>query len=341
MSGSRPADAGATAHTVPVREARRRPARAALPSEGGSSSSRPGPPCTRRASPPPASSSCSRAPSCSAALLAGDDVEISRTYQRGVYAGAMQAYLGDRVDAALQQLPAGRQPTPSSSSCPPRSSPPSCATWFPMAVHLLEGLFFGTQNAQRDHRPAGTAARARLAVRGLTHELNNPAAAAVTGHRRAARPGGRDAAQTRHDRGRPGGRQPPPRTRGAAGRRGQTGRGAPRRCPRSRPPTREDELGDWLDDHGSRGRLGPRADLGGRRSRSADGWTRSPHRRRGVPRLGGPLAQLHHRHRIADGRDRRLHDPDLESGGRGQAVLPAGPAPHATGRMCTTCSTPR
>ena len=29
--------------------------------------------------------------------VGGDDVEISRTVQRGVYAGAFQAYLGDRV----------------------------------------------------------------------------------------------------------------------------------------------------------------------------------------------------------------------------------------------------
>ncbi len=30
-------------------------------------------------------------------LVHGDDVEVTRTEQRGVYAGAMQAYLGDRV----------------------------------------------------------------------------------------------------------------------------------------------------------------------------------------------------------------------------------------------------
>ena len=36
--------------------------------------------------------------------------------------------------------------------------------WFPMALHLLEGLFFNFQNAQQIDRPAGAAARARLAV---------------------------------------------------------------------------------------------------------------------------------------------------------------------------------
>src|SRR5262252_5934025 len=51
--------------------------------------------------------------------------------------------------------------------------------WFPMAVHLLEGLFFGNK-ATRE----AVGQRERLLAlgsltAGLTHELNNPAAAAV------------------------------------------------------------------------------------------------------------------------------------------------------------------
>jgi len=51
--------------------------------------------------------------------------------------------------------------------------------WFPMAVHLLEGLLFGTRNTQE-----AIGQRERLLAlgslsAGLTHELNNPAAAAV------------------------------------------------------------------------------------------------------------------------------------------------------------------
>ena len=51
--------------------------------------------------------------------------------------------------------------------------------WFPMAVHLLEGLFFGVRNTQE-----AIGQRERLLAlgslsAGLTHELNNPAAAAA------------------------------------------------------------------------------------------------------------------------------------------------------------------
>ena len=51
--------------------------------------------------------------------------------------------------------------------------------WFPMAEHLLEGLFFGIQNTQQV-----VGQRERLLAlgslsAGLTHELNNPASAAV------------------------------------------------------------------------------------------------------------------------------------------------------------------
>src|SRR5258708_10092231 len=51
--------------------------------------------------------------------------------------------------------------------------------WFPMAVHLLEGLMFGTKNMQE-----AIGQRERLLAlgslsAGLAHELNNPAAAAV------------------------------------------------------------------------------------------------------------------------------------------------------------------
>ncbi|QSE91299.1 cyclic nucleotide-binding domain-containing protein [Rhodococcus pseudokoreensis] len=111
-------------------------------------------------------------------LSGGEDIEFNRTTQRGVYAGAWQSYLGDRA--------------PQTYTASMRVTAPSkffvldadrfgqlMREWFPMAVHLLEGLFFGNQNAKQvvDQRERLLALGSLSA--GLTHELNNPAAAAV------------------------------------------------------------------------------------------------------------------------------------------------------------------
>lgn len=106
-----------------------------------------------------------------------DDVEISRTSQRGVYAGAWASYLGDRAPQTYTQTL--RVLAPSRFYALPATDFADLMTqWFPMAVHLLEGLFMGQRNAelavnQRERLLALGALSA-----GLTHELNNPAAAA-------------------------------------------------------------------------------------------------------------------------------------------------------------------
>jgi signal transduction histidine kinase len=110
-------------------------------------------------------------------LVAGDQVEILRTDQRGGYFGATQFYLGDQVDqnysASVRAL----------SDCtvlalPSREFNEMFRRWYPMAVHLLQGMFVGISNAN-----ALVGQRERLLAlgklsAGLTHELNNPAAAA-------------------------------------------------------------------------------------------------------------------------------------------------------------------
>ncbi|MFB7500356.1 ATP-binding protein [Streptomyces sp. NPDC056161] len=110
--------------------------------------------------------------------VAGDDVETNRTSQRGVYAGAMQAYLGDRVRQVYRNSMRVTEPT-RFFVLPADTFADIMGEWFPMAVHLLEGLFFGSKNTQ-----ATVGQRERLLAlgslsAGLTHELNNPAAAAV------------------------------------------------------------------------------------------------------------------------------------------------------------------
>jgi signal transduction histidine kinase len=107
-----------------------------------------------------------------------DDVETTRASDPGVYAGAFFAYFGNRVPQVYNNsmrvtersrffvLDAGKFAQ-------------LMSDWFPMAKHLLEGLFFGIKNAQE-----AIGQRERLLAlgalsAGLTHELNNPAAAAV------------------------------------------------------------------------------------------------------------------------------------------------------------------
>ena len=107
-----------------------------------------------------------------------EDVEVTRTSQRGVYAGAMQAYLGERVPQVYMN--SIRATLPSSFFVMDADKfAMFMGEWFPMALHLLEGLFFGTRNLNEK-----TEQRERLLAlgslsAGLTHELNNPAAAAV------------------------------------------------------------------------------------------------------------------------------------------------------------------
>jgi signal transduction histidine kinase len=107
-----------------------------------------------------------------------DDVEVNRTAQPGVYAGAMQAYLGERTPQVYNNSLRTTEPT-RFFVLPADTFAAVMHEWFPMAVHLLEGLFFGAKNTQQ-----AMGQRERLLAlgslsAGLTHELNNPAAAAA------------------------------------------------------------------------------------------------------------------------------------------------------------------
>ena len=67
--------------------------------------------------------------------------------------------------------------------------------WFPMAVHMLEGLFFGITERPAAGRPAGTAAGAGLTVGRADPRAEQPGRRRGPGHLHAARPGRRHAAQ--------------------------------------------------------------------------------------------------------------------------------------------------
>jgi signal transduction histidine kinase len=107
-----------------------------------------------------------------------DDVETGRTSQRGAYSGAWVAYMGDRVPQTYNGSMRAAEPS--------RFFVLSASTfaelmneWFPMAVHLLEGAFFGNKNwAQAIGQRERLLALGSLSA-GLTHDPNNPPAAAV------------------------------------------------------------------------------------------------------------------------------------------------------------------
>ncbi|MEU0439200.1 ATP-binding protein [Streptomyces sp. NPDC006186] len=177
-----------------------------------------------------------------------EDVEVNRTSQRGVYAGAMQAYLGDRVPQVYNNSMRVTEPT-RFFVLPADTFASIMREWFPMAVHLLEGLFFGAKNSQRTIGQRERLLALGTLSAGLTHELNNPAAAAV----RATATLRERVAKMRHklsvissgpyDRERLAGLiEIQERTAERVGK-------APALSPLE-ASDREDVLTDWLDDHG-------------------------------------------------------------------------------------------
>ncbi len=111
-------------------------------------------------------------------MVEGTDVETVRTDQRGVYAGATQAFLksedGHRYPGSVLAITDCEYWVIDASEFGDE-----IREWFPMAMHMLEGMVIGMRSSQ-----AIVGQRERLLSlgrlsAGLTHELNNPAAAAV------------------------------------------------------------------------------------------------------------------------------------------------------------------
>jgi signal transduction histidine kinase len=106
-----------------------------------------------------------------------DDIEVVRTSNRGVYGGAFNAYIESLPQVYFNTM---RVTVPTRFFVLDASDfAELMREWFPMAVHLLEGLFFGQRSTQQ-----AVSQRERLLAlgslsAGLMHELNNPAAAAV------------------------------------------------------------------------------------------------------------------------------------------------------------------
>ena len=110
-------------------------------------------------------------------LVGGSEVETVRTSHRGVYSGAVQFYFGDRLE---QRYPATVRAVTDCRflALPAGPFAQVFRDWYPMAVHLLEGMFVGQRNsAELVGQRERLLAMGKLTA-GLTHELNNPAAAA-------------------------------------------------------------------------------------------------------------------------------------------------------------------
>ena len=179
-----------------------------------------------------------------------DDIEVGRTSTRGVYSGAFMAYLGDRVPQVYNNSVRVTEPARFFVLDADKFAE-LMHEWFPMAVHLLEGLFFGNKNAQQ-----AIGQRERLLAlgslsAGLTHELNNPAAAAV----RATASLRERVAGMRHKLGMIAGGKWDRTTLETLIRLQEE---AAERVPKAlalapmEASDREDEISDWLDDHGVR-----------------------------------------------------------------------------------------
>jgi signal transduction histidine kinase len=181
--------------------------------------------------------------------VGADDIETGRTSTIGVYAGAFMAYLGDRVPQLYNNSVRIIEPSRFFVLSADRFAQ-LMNDWFPMAVHLLEGLIFGNKNAQE-----AIGQRERLLAlgslsAGLTHELNNPASAAVS----ATAALRERVAGMRRKLGLIAGSPHPPMALSALVGLQEEAAERVAKAPSLSPleaADREDALSDWLDEHGA------------------------------------------------------------------------------------------
>jgi signal transduction histidine kinase len=177
-----------------------------------------------------------------------DDIQTNRTEQRGVYMGATQAYI--REDGLDHKYMASMRALDDSDFFVLSSAEFSwmMREWFPMAIHLLEGLALGMRATQQ-----AVSERQRLVAlgalsAGLMHELNNPAAAAsrATGALRQR------VAGMRHKLGMlAAGKVPADRLDALVELQEEVIERAAKApvLTAMQASDREDELGDWMDEH--------------------------------------------------------------------------------------------
>jgi signal transduction histidine kinase len=178
----------------------------------------------------------------------GVEIEMNRTDHRGTYAGAFFAYL---------DLPGMRSYTSSLravTGCrfwelPATDFGWALREWFPMATHLLQGFAIQGMATQETVSTRERLVALGTVTAGLTHELNNPAAAAVrataTLHERLAGLWDELAALAHGELAAGQLATLVDLVRQALGGRGELAPLSPLQA-----SDREDELGSWLEEHG-------------------------------------------------------------------------------------------
>lgn len=111
-------------------------------------------------------------------LVSGTEVETNRSDQRGAYFGATQFFVHQESEHTYNATVRALSDV-TFLALPSKEFSFEFRRWFPMATHLLEGMYLGWRNSD-----TVIGSRRRLLAlgelsAGLTHELNNPAAAAV------------------------------------------------------------------------------------------------------------------------------------------------------------------
>jgi signal transduction histidine kinase len=119
-------------------------------------------------------------------LVNGEQLVLNETSHRGAYTGATRAYADGAADEPYPATVVAVQPS-RFFTLPAADFDTLMRRWFPLARHLLDGLYVGVRNSESDVRQREHLAQLGTLSANLAHELNNPAAAAVraTGQLRA------------------------------------------------------------------------------------------------------------------------------------------------------------
>ena len=241
--------------------------------------------------------------------------------------GAWQAYLGDRVPQTYNELDAGRSSRRRFFVLDGRGLRRADARVVPDGGAPAGGPVLRQPEPPAGDRPAGAAARARLAVGRADPRAEQPGRGRGPGDRGAARAGRRDAAQAGADRRRARwDRASAGDADRAAGGGGRAGRRRRRRCPRWRPPTARTSSAT-----GSTTTASPAAGTSRRRSSQAGldvDWLDQVaaavgRRRRSRAPCAGSTTRVETELLMNEIEDSTTRISD--AGRRGQAVLAAGP----------------